>query len=181
MKKGDAMKRVLGCAMLVMLVAGAACAQDRIEVFGGYSYERLQNTGSVTNLNLNGWNAALTFKHHWIGVTGDLSGLYGSTTVAGISLHQRQHNFLAGPQVSMHLWKLDPFAHALFGVSRLRQESGAASSTVTPFAYALGGGLDLGVWPHLAIRLGQVDYFRTNFGHDSQNNVRISVGAVAHF
>jgi peptidoglycan-associated lipoprotein len=175
------MKRFVYVVAVMVLIAGAASAQDRVEVFGGYSYEHLQNSGSVTNLNLNGWNAALTFKHHWYGVTADFSGLYGTPTVATIAINEHQHNFLFGPHVSAHLWKVDPFAHALFGVSRQRQESGTAASTRTDSAIAAGGGIDIGVWRHLAVRIGQADWMRTNFGNSSQDNFRFSAGLVARF
>lgn len=175
------MKKALCCVVWVLVALGAARSQDRIEAFGGYSYQRLQSTGSVTNVNVNGWNGALTLKHHWIGATADFSGLYGTPTVATIPVHVHQHNFLFGPQVSVHLWKVQPFAHALFGVTRLRQEAGTTSATSTDFATALGGGVDVGVWPHLAVRVGQVDYFRTNYTNNTQNSVRVSAGLVARF
>jgi hypothetical protein len=68
----------------------------------------------------------------------------------------------------------------------MAQVQGAANSN--SFAMAIGGGVDLKVSHHFAIRLAQVDYFMTRLDNSllspssfSQNNFRYSGGIVFRF
>jgi opacity protein-like surface antigen len=59
-------------------------------------------------------------------------------------------------------------------------------STVTPdaFAFAAGGGLNINVSRHLAIRVLQADYLQTQLPNDAnneQNHLRVSAGIVFRF
>ncbi len=165
------MKRTLLCLCVMVIFATVAFAQDapKAEVFGGYSYLRL-DTG-VSGENFNGWNAALTGNFNKnIGITADISGHYKS--VAGVGINS--YSFLFGPTVSAPMEKVKPFAHALFGVNRLGGGGGSDSS----YALAFGGGLDVSLNSAFAIRLAQVDYLRTHHGDVGQNNFRLSTGVV---
>ena len=55
------------------------------------------------------------------------------------------------------------------------------TSGQTALAMTAGGGFDLKIAPHVAIRLGQGEYFMTRFGGSTQNNIRISTGIVFQF
>ena len=78
-----------------------------------------------------------------------------------------------------------PFAHALFGVAKLKTETNEfgplLSFSDTSFALALGGGLDVTVNDRLAIRVVQIDYLRTSFFDGTQNKGRIAAGIVLRF
>ncbi|MBZ5616766.1 MAG: porin family protein [Acidobacteriia bacterium] len=150
-------------AILVLLFVPLA-AQDfpKAEVFGGYQFTRLEDT-----VNLNGWNAALNGNvDRWFGITADFSGSYESGS--------HLYTYMFGPTVSYRTERAVPFAHALFG--------GATSSGETAFSMGLGGGLDVVLADHLALRLAQADWlmFRSH-GITSKKNVRYSAGIVFRF
>jgi hypothetical protein len=77
----------------------------------------------------------------------------------------------------------------LFGVTNLKGSSFTGSSVSdNAFSIKMGGGLDVKVFPHLALRLGELNFYLTKFSvnsavsafniNDHQNNVTFSVGAV---
>ncbi len=167
------MRRIACLLGLVMVLYLPAKAQNiNAEVFGGYSYLRL-DTGNDTHANFNGWNASLNVKpSKWAGIVGDFGGQYGSPFGPTTNFY----TYLFGPQLSLPA-PVSPFVHALFGGSRV-STSGISSSA---FATALGGGIDIKSAPFLSYRLIQVDYLLTRFGDSSQHNARISTGIVLRF
>ncbi len=167
------MRKLIGLLALFLLAALPALAQDnsKLDVFGGYSYMRVNPGGGVSGLNTNGWEAQATGNlNHWLGVTADFDGHYGDAF--GIGGHD--YNFLFGPTLSYRTEKLTPFGHVLFGASH----AGAAGFSDTAFAWAIGGGVDWNVTKTLAVRLGQFDYLPTHFASNTQNNFRFSTGIV---
>jgi hypothetical protein len=164
--------------------------------------------------NFNGWEAAIRFNLiHGLGIEADFSGNYGkpltlssgaqqvinSLGIGGFPPKVTSYNFLFGPVVHKQIGRSTPFVHGLFGMNRLASgtvtlPSGfglppSLSGNDTAFAMALGGGLDMKVARHLAVRVVQADYLYT--GHDfsfglsgiakHQNNVRVSAGIVYSF
>ncbi|MBZ5701024.1 MAG: porin family protein [Acidobacteriia bacterium] len=140
-------------------------------------------------MNLNGWNASVTANvNHWFGVVADFSGHYGTPTIIGIGLETHVHSFLFGPRFTYrHSERITPFVHALLGASHLNFKVPLipVETSDSAFAMALGGGMDVKVREHVALRLAQVDYFMTRFSPysiiESQNNIRISTGLVFRF
>lgn len=181
-------KLVVICVVLLGL-SGLAAAQDTVpafDVFGGYSYLNTEDIVPAPfsfDLSGHGWEAAGTANlNNWFGVTGDLSGYYSDFLGVGVNAY----NFLFGPTVSYRKPKLTPYAHALFGASRVSVDLGllgplGASATDSAFAMALGGGADWHVGERWSVRVAQVDYLVTRFASDSQNNVRFSTGLVFRF
>lgn len=171
------MRKLFGLAAALVLMVLPVFAQDapKAELFGGYQYTRINPGSGIPGQNLNGWNAALTGNiGHTLGITADISGAY--KTIAGIS--NKDHFFLFGPTLASHSNEsFTPFAHALFGVAH---SSGGGFSD-NAFAMALGGGVDVKVASHVAIRLGQFDYLMTRFSSATQNNFRYSAGVVFRF
>ena len=169
------MRKLIGIALLFLLVSVAAVAQeDKVEVFGGYQYTNLDGT------SLNGWDTAVTANlKDWFGVTGDFSGAY--TNQGGVSF--RNYTYTFGPTISTsHNQKLRVFAHGLFGGFHDSAAFSGFSGSGNGFAMMFGGGVDAKVKPHLSVRLGQFDWmsFRAN-GGSSNNNFRYSGGVVLHF
>ncbi len=193
-----------------ILIATMTFAQDnpKAEVFGGYSY--LRSGGSSGN-SFNGWEGqATTFLTPHFGVTGDVSGSYRTTSLdvfgTGLtgSANQHVYNFLFGPTVRAPFGKSAVFGHALFGASRASLNAGVGIpiiggfstgvNSATGFGMALGGGIDIGLSQHFAIRPAQVDYVYTRFNsvdalaaglststNNHQNNFRYSAGIVIRF
>ncbi len=158
---------------LFFLLSFTAHAQDKVEIFGGYSYLRLDLSPAPSSVNLNGWEASGQYKvTSWLGGVADFSGDYGS--IAGVGT--QFHTFLFGPQISWPA-RVSPFAHVLVGGAHI--SGGGASDTA--FASALGGGIDAKITDRFYWRLIQGDYLLSRFGDHTQNNARISSGIVFRF
>jgi opacity protein-like surface antigen len=201
------MRKLVVLAVAAMLpLAAMAQESTTTEIFGGYSL--LRNGGN----NLNGWNAqgTVNFMRHF-GITADVSGNY--QTVGSLSpfdgtffsAKQRVYNFLVGPRVSTAFDRFSVFGHTLFGVSRSSLGAGVTLpfiggvsrnlTSANSFAMAFGGGIDIELSRHVAVRAGQLDYLYTRFnptdaistgffsnslsGH--QNSFRYSTGIVFRF
>ena len=195
-------------SMLTAQIGGARPAGSEIEtratIFGGYSYLRNANNG------FNGWEGQGTFNFtRNLGVTADVSGASLSPfsfSALGVSAGTYQHlnNYLFGPTVTANLGRSSVFAHALFGQARSGLGAGVSLpiiggistdlTSANAFAMAFGGGVDIGLSRHLAIRAVQVDYLRTQFNAtdalttglssslgNRQNSFRFSTGVVFRF
>jgi len=175
-----------------------------------------QNPGTFgVGSNFNGWNAEAQYNFdRWIGVVADLGGQYGTpitgeaSGVTGLPA-ETQYSFLAGPVLSYRTkGRMTPFVHALFGWDRVNLAASvitggispvtSVGSTYTAFAIVGGGGVDYKLSRHLALRLGQVDYFHTTLDLNSlygsvfgpgtfhglptkENNIRLATGIVLTF
>jgi opacity protein-like surface antigen len=180
---------------LALPLIAQAQEASRVEVFGGYSYMRLEDQNiDGQDRDLNGYNVsgAITIFKKSIALKGDVSGHFGDLlTNVTPRTDLGQTLFLFGPQFRLRNGsRIQPFAHALFGVARVKLENDAVPGDITDtgFAFALGGGVDVkGLGSKLAVRLIQADYVRTkldlvNSGNStSSNNIRISTGIVLRF
>jgi hypothetical protein len=176
----------------------------RATLFGGYSYLRNGSNG------FNGWEGQGTFNfNRYLGVTADVSGdsltpFSFSALGASASTYQHLTNYLFGPTVTAGLGRSAVFAHALFGEAHSSLGAGltipiiggisTGLTSANTFAMAFGGGIDIGLTRHLAIRAVQVDYIRTQFNAidalttglsssfgNRQNSFRYSTGIVFRF
>src|SRR5580704_12410655 len=195
-------------SMLVAQIGGARPAGSenatRATIFGGYSYLRNNNTG------YNGWEGQGTFNFkRYLGITADVSGASVSPfsfSALGFSAGTYQHlnNYLFGPTITASAGRSSIFAHALFGEARSSLGGGVGipiiggiSTGITSanaFTMVFGGGVDIGLTRHLAIRAVHVDYLRTQFNAtdalttglssslgNRQNSFRYSSGIVFRF
>jgi hypothetical protein len=138
-------------------------SSDRAELFGGYSYAaRDFSSGTIGNGGLKrGWNASLNLKFSRVlGFVSDFGGHYnhqnsGGVCAGGVASCSSSAYTAMGPQVSLPLPKITPFAHALFGIAHAIQNG---TTPVNPFqgnnsfVAALGGGLDYHLTRHFALR-----------------------------
>ena len=140
---------------------------------GGYSYLRNGSNG------FNGWEGQGTFNfNRYLGVTADVSGsslspFSFSFLGASAGTYQHLNNYLFGPTVAGQFGRSAIFAHALFGEAHSSLGAGLSVpiigglstglTSANAFAMAFGGGIDIGLTRHLAIRAVQVDYIRTQF------------------
>lgn len=164
------LRRLSLLAGMILMVSLSAHAQDGVELFGGYSYLRADNSPSF---NTNGWEFSGTYKFSdWLGGVADFAGHYASPGGVSLSLH----TFMFGPQISWPA-RVSPFAHVLLGGAHV-SGGGASDSS---FATAIGGGIDSKLVAGVYWRVIEGDYVATHFGGHVQNNGSLSTGIVFRF
>jgi hypothetical protein len=155
---------------VVALISSSAQAQDKVELFGGYSYMHFDSSPTV---NTNGWEISGEYKFAGpVGAVADFDGHYGSPFGASMGVH----TFLFGPQVSWPA-RISPFAHVLIGGGHVS----VGGATDTSFAEAIGGGIDAELIHGIYWRVIQGDLLHTSLFGGGQSNARISTGIVVHF
>lgn len=192
------------CLPLLGMAQESGEPATRGTVYGGYSL--FHNNSN----NFSGWDTQGTynFTRHF-GVTADFSG--DSRQLAGVSFlgfsagtQQHMYSYLFGPTATTYFGHSSVFGHALFGMAHSSLAAGvtvpivggisAPLNSANAFAMAFGGGVDIGLGRHFAIRAAQVDYIRTNFNSvdalasglssgigNNQNSFRYSGGVVWRF
>jgi opacity protein-like surface antigen len=187
---------------------GRSIYYPKIELFLGYSYLRAMPTPTTGNrlVWLNGGSTSIAFNvKRYFGIVGDFGGFNDSrlefrdtgapSTV--VSSSGTAFTYLLGPRFSYRgsgRWTI--FAQGLFGAihaSDVTASSGCtgAGCTVIPsensFALTAGGGVDLRLHRHLALRIAQAEYMMTRFENlntgstEMQNDLRLSSGLVFRF
>jgi hypothetical protein len=163
------MRRLSILLGLMFLISFSARAQDRVELFGGYSFEHY---AGAPGRNLNGWEITGKYKlAPWVGIAADLDGQYGLPSRP----QARTIHFMAGPQFSFP-GRISPFVHVLGGFGHFQGNGGQTS-----FAGAIGGGVDLHVAPLFSWRVIQADDVATRFFGGTQHSLRLSTGLVIRF
>jgi hypothetical protein len=167
------MKRLLLVSFALFLFAIPSRAQSSADASFGYSYFRLGNSDGI---NQNGISGSIAYKPiPFLGIVGDFGGYYASP--GGVSLNT--YTFLFGPRIILHNpTKVTPFFQFLAGAGHLTTGNGGGSNT--DFAYSVGGGVDFGVLPHLALR-PQLDYVGLHNAGGTANCTRVSLSAVVRF
>jgi opacity protein-like surface antigen len=166
------MKKLILLVVGVSLFAIPSPAQS-VDASVSYSYFRL---GSSSAVNQNGVSGSLAFNHLWFGIAGDF-GVYHATP-SGVSLNT--YTFLFGPRLTLrNPTHINPFVQGLAGGSRLSAGYGGTSAASNQFAFAFGGGVDIGLVPHIALR-PQVDYVGLHNAGQTVNCTRVSLGLVLH-
>jgi opacity protein-like surface antigen len=163
------MKKVIFLFVALSVFAIPSRAQS-VDVSVSYSYFRLGGSGGI---NQNGVSGSVAYNYKsWLGLVGDFGGYHASP--GGTSLNT--YTYLFGPRVTLrNPSKINPFGQVLLGGSRLT-DAGSSNQ----FAYSIGGGVDIGLLPHLALR-PQVDYLGLNTTGSRTNCTRVSAGLVVHF
>jgi hypothetical protein len=166
------MRRLLPFSLGLLILAVPSRGQS-LDASVGYSYFRLGNSGGI---NQNGVSGSLAYNPiPYLGIVGDFGAYHASP--GGVSLNT--YTFMFGPRINLHNpTKITPFVQFLAGGGHLTVGSGGGSST--NFAYSVGGGVDLGVLPHLALR-PQIDYVGLHDSGGTANCTRLSLSAVVHF
>jgi hypothetical protein len=169
------MRKTLILIALVLLVSGAALAQDhpKAEVAAGYDYVRFMPGGGASGINCHGGGGSITVNaNNWFGATAEFGGCKISASAGGGSAI----TYLFGPKIAYRgSSRATPFVEALFGGVHVSQPG---ASGLNGFAMAVGGGLDVKAGSHVAIRIAQGDYLMTRVSGTRQNNFRFSAGIV---
>jgi len=187
------MRKILFIAVLVLVCGCFAVAQDhpKGELGAGWNYLHIdEGSGGTQNGVPGGFFIDGTYYFvKVLGLTGDFE--YNKKTFSEDANftsgdQARAFSFHAGPRVKARMGRFEPFAHALFGVTNFQFTTvGGPSVSRNAFSMKIGGGLDMALAHHLALRLGEFNYYPTRFsaaqsfnGSDTQSNYTLSVGVV---
>jgi hypothetical protein len=174
------MRQLLLTTTLCIFMGVVAVAQDvpKADLFLGYSFLRVNTASTIPAFTMNGGLGALglNFNDH-VGIEFEFGG-YHNGNINNHEFDTTALTYLFGPRISVGRSKVvDPYIHALFGGIRgttsifVAPTNGTgdttggsrASASQNNFAMALGGGLDLRLGKHFALRPIQLDYFLTRF------------------
>jgi opacity protein-like surface antigen len=196
---------LLAIIAVLCSVGTLAAAQDqpapKLELYGGYSafYAGCDLHGllpggvvpvsSCLKWSSRGVGASITYDfNRWFGLTVDSSGQWGSgqTGVAARIDRAEFFNISAGPKITFRTHYFSPFLEALGGEHRLGSEVFGHNDVA---GFMAGGGLDLNLGRHFAVRLFRADFVYSNhqFGPSSivpatdVRGVRLQAGVVFMF
>ena len=187
--------------------SGQNIGTPKAELFLGYSYVRALPAPAAGNrvVWLNGGSTSLAYNlNRYLGIVGDFGAYTNSEirfqgayvgTVDVDNANVGAFSYLFGPRFSFrNQGRVTPFVQALFGgahASEVTLSHCLLNCTLLPtqdtFAWTAGGGVDIKVRRHLAIRLIQAEYLMTRFQDystgvtASQNDMRLSSGIVFRF
>jgi hypothetical protein len=180
-------------------LSSSAWGQDypKVEVFGGFSLGAIEVQhpvrGTFDHEETIGFQAAVTVNvNRTLGFVTDSGGLWGDFptslffSLLGVGSVEagtfRMLHIFAGPRLTKRMDDFTVFVHALPGFARqLRTDRFNTTSTSNGFAVALGGGVDVNLVKHLAIRAVQVDYLPTSLKGGWENSLRLGFGVVWQF
>ncbi|HXN54197.1 MAG TPA: outer membrane beta-barrel protein [Candidatus Acidoferrum sp.] len=182
------MKNRMSLLAVLLFAATSALAQSPVsvrartpvaELFGGFAYARINDSG--TNTNTKGivgsfaWNA-----RPWLQIVADSS--YNKSSYNGVNVKLYGNHY--GARVfyrERNKWRVSPFAELLVGGSHVNNtQTGAGGLQYTDLGFSMkaGGGVDFNLTPHFAIRVFDADYYRTSLFSAHQNNIWVSSGLV---
>lgn len=208
------MKRITSLMFLLIILNAFSlfASAQRGEASINYSLIDYNPAKSIANnriFNGGGGSVGINFSH-FLTLKGEFQGYATSTftwtipsalipgqlgTTTSFSTQANMFTYLFGPQVNIPIHQhVRVFGEALFGGAHTNGYANLSTATgiVTRepsnngFAMAIGGGFDIKVRPHIAIRPGQFDYFLTRYqwpvlGINNQSNFRYQAGLVFPF
>jgi len=171
---GRALALLTAMIVVVFMFATRAAAQDppapKVELFGGYSFFHpgadvhgqlpgaLAPISSRMEVNPRGAGVSFTVDfNRWFGITLDTSTDWGSreTGLASRIDDAAFSNLSIGPKITFRSKHFAPFVEALVGDHRLMPD---AFHDVDKLGAMFGGGLDVNLFRHVALRLFRADY-----------------------
>jgi len=186
--------RSLGLAIILLLAgATAATAQDSFRGDAAATYQWVRSNAGpgqcgCFGLNGGGLSGSWNFKGPWSLVLDYSAGYANNAPTAGSSLTLT--SYLSGVRFAIpQPWfegkhKPQPFGQFLIGAAHAGGGVAGYGDGTYVFALRLGGGVDVPVSTRFAVRVIQVDYYRTQFTNatnDRQNNLLLGVGIVFHW
>ena len=175
---------VLGCAGVL---SAQEASYSKYEF--GVLYSGVHANAGMNDSQITGNGGAGYFEYNinrWLGAVADFGG-YANTKS---QIDEKLFTYMFGPRFNWRMKRFTAYAQALFGGAEAWNNPTRTSEN--SFATAIGGGVDVNLTHHIAIKPVQVEYFRTqfdaaklgggtsNFG-DHQNGIRYSAGVVFRF
>jgi outer membrane protein OmpA-like peptidoglycan-associated protein/opacity protein-like surface antigen len=178
----------------------------KVEIFLGYSFIRALPTSTGNRIAwLHGGSTSLAYNfNRHLGLVLDLGGSHADRfgplappDGGVVDASGNVFTYLFGPRLSFRHERFTPFAQVLFGgvyatdvtIARCAGLGCTVLPSENAFALTAGGGLDITLHRHVALRLFQAEYLMTRFADRStasgntatQNDVRLSTGLVFRF
>ncbi len=189
--------RRLSVAFIILLLSSAVLAQEnsRFDAALGYTFTHANAPpGSCGCFSMNGGTGSLAwYLNPRLAVVGEIGAMHASDVPAS-GQDLTLTTFLVGPRFAlvrkssvgeMKWHTITPFAQVLLGGAHASGSlSGASSGSSNGFAFAVGGGANLGLNRRLSWRLFQTEYLLTtapNGNNDHQNSFRLTSGVVIRF
>jgi len=181
---------LLACATFVPSALSQSKPPAGWELGAGYNYVHTNAPPSGCGcFPMNGGIASVTRQvNPRFGLEAEINGVNnGNVNATGQSL--KLFTYVAGPRYRFApTRRVSPYAQILVGASHasggLYGAGTSSSGTANAFATSLGGGIDMALSQHVALRLVQADYLLTllpNGVNSRQNNVSLSTGIVIRF
>lgn len=163
----------------------------RVEIFASSSLViPAPSWGLPSNTRGIGFDTSASINlNRWLATEADFGWNRAWADFPGVSVTDKGVLFSGGPRLTYRQGRLAVFSHALFGANRLTVSSSipgisvlgvpiaGTSVTDTSVAAVFGGGADIEISTHVALR-NQVDYLPTNHLRQMQNNHRFLFGFV---
>ena len=201
------MRKFIAVIAAVPMLALVAAASDvpKTETFLGYNYVRFNpNSDVFPSFNANGGGGQFVYNFNkWVGGVVDV-GAVTRGSFDNFNVDATVINFVAGPRITYHNHsRFVPFGQVLFGgaystaSAQVTLLGGAfvppgiilpspvtarVNASNTGFAMMAGGGLDIKVSKHIALRPIGADYYLTRIPSlltgdtSNRNNFRYSAG-----
>jgi opacity protein-like surface antigen len=198
------MKRLVWALLALVMISLPASAQvykvwkHNVDLMGNWTY--VSGNGGTNGFAV----GASYFLHPRVAIAFNYDSTWDDSTIglfqllpsAGLTtVHSRLQNWLFGPrvffpgllkgkaQVKGHI--LRPFAEVQFGFSDLNQsltsvQVTTVSASDSGFTWMLGGGGDINVTDHWAVRTN-IDFLRTHFVSQGQSHLRFGLGVAYAF
>ena len=188
------MRRVSLALGVLVITAAFASAQEstptpQVEIGLNYSLLHANSHDDTHQVTSNGGSGYFVYNiNHLLGVVADFGG-YHNGSVHGPLDSGTTFTYLFGPRFNWRHWsRVTPYVQALFGGARVSAttsfDTTMSSRDQNGFATATGGGVDIAITRHIAIKPIQVEYimsqvpsFTTN-RNSFQNSLRYSAGVV---
>jgi opacity protein-like surface antigen len=200
------MTKIILMLATVLTFALVAFAADvpQMEAFLGYNYVRFNPDAAIfPSFNANGGGGQIAYSaNSWLSGVVDI-GAVTNGSIGPLGIDSTVLNFVAGPRVNYrHYSRFTPFAQVLIGgaYSTASVQVGVATlppgiilfpgsgitarlhASNTGFAMFAGGGLDIRLGEHVAVRPVGADYYLTRLPSlltgdaTNRNNFRYSAG-----
>ncbi len=147
----------------------------RWELGLGVTYLRFQS--SAFNANAAGINTSVAyFTNDWFGIEGNITAAFAPTIF--LNEHVKILTYGVGPKITWRQKQWEPWLHGIFGGAH--EQPQIADQSRSSYSIKAGGGADYRWNPRVSFRV-EVNYVRTGFFNQSQNNFQLGGGIVFHF
>ncbi len=178
---------LLALAFTAVVPRPAAAQGTAVDVGLDYNYVRSNApAGGCGCFSLNGGSGWVAFDFSpAIAIVGEIASQHASN-ISGTGADLTLTSFLAGPRYTRTVAsRFAPFAQVLLGGAHaggsLAPGNSGLPGSADAFAMTAGGGLDIKLTRHFAVRAFEADYYLTRFDNgvnDHQNSLRIAAGVI---